>query len=277
MKILIIDKYNYPRDIAQMDMYEALSEKYEIIFATPKNILSLITEENYDYLYLGIYHPWCGLSQEKLQEIININNKPLLIDQADNEGFIGRIDSKVNYGEKCILLSRYLPHEELEKFWTGSLKLLPWYINPDRFIPQEKEIDIAFVCTMNINRLGVDRKKMSFDILNYCENNNLTYKIGEYWKDYNDIVTKSKAIIIDGSRYCLTQKYIEAALSECVIIGEIPKMPINDILTISLDYFNINNDYSNIVKYNKEYILRTFANKEKFLKTFDNILLNFTE
>lgn len=278
MKILIIDKYNYPRDLAQMDMYSALNEKYEIIFATPENILSLVNEGNYDYLYLGIYHPWCGLSQETLQEIIDINNKPLLIDQADNEGFIGRVNSKVNYGENCILLSRYLPHEELEKFWNGKLKILPWYINPDRFIPQTKEIDISFVCTMSINRLGVDRKKMSLYISEYCEKNNLSYKIGEIWgNNYNDIVTKSKAMIIDGSRYCLTQKYIEAALSECIIIGEIPKIPINDILTINLDYFNINNDYSKTIKYNKEYILKTFSNKEKFLKNFDNILLNFTE
>ena len=275
MKILVIDKYNYQRDLAQMDMYNVLSENYDVIFSNSENLLNFVTEDNYDYLYLGIYHPWCGDIDWDL--IFSINKKPIIIDQVDNEGFIGRIDSKINYVGDSILLSRYLPNNMLERFWKGKLELLPWYINPDRFITQEKEIDIVFVCSINIaNRIGNDRVKMSKDIAEYCNTNKLSYVIGEYYRDtYREIITKSKAMIIDGSRYCLTQKYIEAALSNCLIIGEKPISPPNDFIVTSLDDFDNNNDYRIIINKNRQYATETFANKDFFLNNFKNIIKKF--
>ena len=203
MKILVIDVYNHPRDPAQMDMYQALSEKYDVGFATYKTLHTLVKQGNYDYLYLGIYHPWCDVSN--LEEILKINKKPVIIDQADNEGFMARKNSKSIYSENSILLSRYLPNERIK--WNGKLRLLPWYINPSRFTQQEKSIDVAFICTMRFARLGTDRKKMSLDIYDYCEKNGLSHKIGEYFNEYVNLITKSKVMIIDGSRNCLTQKY----------------------------------------------------------------------
>ena len=276
MNILVYDKYNNPRDLAQMDMYSALSEKYNIIYANSTNLISLITEGNYDLLYLGILHPWHG--SINWEQALNINRKPILIDQADNEGFMARSNSKYIYNESnCILLSRYLPNR-LTNVWKGKLFLLPWYINPNRFIPQEKTIDISFVCMINIRRLGSDRKQMSQDILKYCEENGLSYVIGEYFGDnYRKIITSSKAMVIDGSRMCLTQKYIEASLSNCIIIGEHPTSPENEIKTIELNMINSKNinDFNDNVQYNRNYILDTFSNKEKFLKTFDDIISNF--
>jgi hypothetical protein len=275
MRILIFDKYNYPRDLAQMDMYYALSEVYETIFATPENLIDLITEDQYDYLYLGIYHPWCGKINWDL--VFSLNKKPIIIDQADNEGFLARKISKFNYGENSILLSRYLPNERLRKFWKGKLCLLPWYINPERFIPREKQIDISFVCMININRLGADRKKMSEDILKYSEDNKLIHKIGQYWgENYSNVITSSRAMVIDGSRYCVTQKYIEAALSKCLIIGQKPTSPENDFITISLDSYNKFTDYQEIIDHNRKYVLDTFANKQKFLETFNDIIKKAT-
>jgi hypothetical protein len=65
MKILVLDLYHHPRDLAQTDMYYALRDYYEddIIFANKKNIFEFVKRDNYDFLYLGIYHPWCGLSK----------------------------------------------------------------------------------------------------------------------------------------------------------------------------------------------------------------------
>jgi hypothetical protein len=272
MKILIIDLYNYPRDLAQMDMYTALSEKFDIILANPENIINYIYEDDYDYLYLGIYHPWCGVVN--WDEIFKINKKPIIIDQADNEGFMARKDSKLFYGDNCVLLSRYLPNR-IEQFWNGKLFLLPWYINPDRFIPQEKTIDLAFVCTININRIGNDRKVMSENILKYSKENNLNSIIGQYYGDnYRKIITSSKAMIIDGSRYCMTQKYIEAALSECIIIGESPTSPPNKLITYNIEEVNIKNIdlYKSDIKFNKNYILNNFANKEVFINNFSKII-----
>jgi hypothetical protein len=274
MKILIIDKYNFPRDLAQMDIYNILSKNYEVIFATPENLIDSINNSLYDYLYLGIYHPWCGFSQWK--SLFEINKKPILIDQADNEGFMARKETKIKYEGNCILLSRYLPNEKLKNFWKGKLYLLPWYINPERIKPQEKNIDVAFVCTINIiSRLGADRKKLSKEILKYCEINKLSYKIGEFWgKDYIDIITSSKAMVIDGSRYCLTQKYIEAAISKCLIIGEKPTSPPNNFITINLEEINTNNK-NDIISFNYQYAIENFANEQKFLKIFNQIILNF--
>lgn len=272
MKILVIDKYNYPRDLAQMDMYHALSEIYEIIFATSENLIDFINDNEYDYLYLGIYHPWCGIINWNL--VFSLNKKPIIIDQADNDGFIAR--SKFKYPDNCILLSRYLPNIKLSNFWKGKLYLLPWYINSNRFISRKKQIDIAFVCMINIKRLGTDRKKMSEDILKYCNDNELTYSIGEYWgKNYIDIITSAKAMIIDGSRYCVTQKYIEAALSNCLIIGQKPNSPENNFITINLESYEKSKDYNEIIETNRKYVLESFANKNKFLETFKNILSNF--
>ncbi|MCK9417034.1 hypothetical protein M0Q97_10280 [Candidatus Dojkabacteria bacterium] len=276
MNILVYDKYNNPRDFAQLDMYSALSEKYNLIYANPTNLISLITEGNYDILYLGILHPWHG--NINWEQALSINKKPIIIDQADNDGFLARSNSKYIYNDSnCILLSRYLPNR-LSDVWKGKLFLLPWYINPDRFIPQEKTIDVSFVCMINIKRLGTDRKKMSQDILKYCENNGLNYIIGEYFgENYRKIITASKAMVVDGSRLCLTQKYIEASLSNCLIIGEHPISPENEIKTVELNMINSKtiNDFNENVQYNRNYILDTFANKEKFLKTFDDIISNF--
>lgn len=279
MKLLIYDRYNYPRDLSQMDMYGVLDERYDVVFSNNKNIINLVSKGDYDYLYLGIYHPWSGLSKEDLETIIKLNKKPIIIDQVDNENFIYRVDSKIDYGDNCVLLSRYLPNQLLENFWKGKLSLLPWYINPDRFIPQEKTIDIAFVCMINVaNRIGADRKKISENILKYSENNNLSHKIGEYWgKDYVNILTRSKAKIIDGSRYCLTQKYIESALSKCIIVGEKPTSPANDFITISLKDLDLNNynKYKKILEHNRQYALDNFANKDIFIKKFERVIDRF--
>jgi len=279
MKILVIDKYNSLRDLAQMDMYNVLRKNYEVTFANPKNLMDFINKGEYDYLYLGIYHPWCDFKSWKL--LFDTNTKPILIDQADNEGFMARKETKMDYEGNCILLSRYLPNEKLSIFWKEKLYLLPWYINPDRFKTQEKSIDIAFVCTININnRIGTNRKELSNKILKYCEDNGLSYKIGEFWGDnYKNIITASKAMIIDGSRYCLTQKYIEAALSNCLIIGEKPTSPPNEFITINLEGINSNNIdkiYENgTMSYNRTYALENFANEKKFLDNFNYILSNF--
>ena len=82
-------------------------------------------------------------------------------------------------------------------------------------------------------------------------------------------------MIVDGSRYCLTQKYIEAALSNCLIIGEKPTSPSNDFITIDLESYDKNKDYSDIIEFNRNYALENFANDDKFLSNFKKIISNF--
>lgn len=271
MKILILDLYNYPRDLAQMDMYTLFKENFEVTFANSKNILDLVYDNDYDCLYLGILHRWCNIPWKIL---FDINKKPILIDQADNDGFISRSD-KITYKGDCMLLSRYLPDENLNKSWNGKIELLPWYIDPKRFKPKNKKIDVSFIYMKNHKRLGANRDQISEKVQKHCNKNKLSYKIGEYWdNEYQNIVTSSKALVVDGSRFCLTQKYIEASLSNCLIVGEKPLKPTNEIKTINLESVNSKNidNFNDIITYNREYILETFANKNVFIEKFKNIL-----
>ena len=57
MRLLVIDIYHFPRDLAQTDMYIALRQSYDVVFATPENIMDFVNDGQYDILYLGIYHP----------------------------------------------------------------------------------------------------------------------------------------------------------------------------------------------------------------------------
>lgn len=274
-RILVIDVYDYPRDMAQMDIYDALKYKYDVILSNIKDIKFHMLEDKYDYLYLGLLHSWMNLDWNNL---LKLNKKPYLIDQADNEGFVSRNMSKINYVGDFILLSRYLPNENLNKSWKHKIELLPWYIDPDRFEPKTKTIDISYVCNMSSNRIGINRIELGKKIIKYCIDNNLSYVVGEhYGEKYKNIIERSKAFVIDGSRYCLTQKYIEASLSGCLLIGEKPLYPDNELITLELNKIKSNNidNYNDIILHNKRYVLNSFANKKYFLKIFDNILTKF--
>ena len=80
-------------------------------------------------------------------------------------------------------------------------------------------------------------------------------------------------MIIECGRKCLTQKYIEASLCECAIIGDVPLYPLNELKVLPLD-FNLMLFPKEMpdIKYNREYILHTFANKEVFLSNIKRIV-----
>lgn len=272
MKILVLDLYNVPRDLAQTDMYLVFNEKFDMIFSNKFNFLDLLKKNDFDYLYLGLYHTWCGV--KNLASILKNVNKPIIIDQADNEGFIARISKNNFYPKNSILLSKYLPNDRLSQVWGDNLYLLPWYINADRFISNKKEIDVSFICTMEINRLGNDRKKIGENVEKYCKKNHLTYKIGQDFNNYIDLITKSKVMVIDGSRFCLTQKYLESSLSNCIIVGEKPISPPNDLIVRKLEDINLDtiDKFSGDIFYNRRYVLNNFSNKNKLISNFENII-----
>lgn len=269
MKILVLDKYVMRRDLAQMDMYFAMEEIFDLVYANEQTIYYLINKGNYDILYLGIYHHVMNVD---FNRIFIANKKPVIIDQADNEE---KATQKLKYDfvENKILLSRYLPNESLQKTWKGETKLLPWFVNPSRFKPLNKIIDASFVCSINGVRIGADRRIIADRLGSALDNAKLMYRIGSFYgNEYAELLGKTILFFIECGRKCLTQKYIEAALCECAIAGDVPIYPSNELKVMLFDFekMEIPKGTSSI-KYNKQYILDTFANKEVFLSNIKAI------
>lgn len=270
MRILVLDKYAMRRDLAQMDMYFAMEEIFEITYATELTIYYLIKKGDYDILYLGIYHHVMNIDYDR---VFSENKKPIIIDQADNEE---KATQKLKYDQikQKVLLARYLPNEAIEKAFNFKIELLPWYVNPNRFKPALKDIDVLFICSINGERIGNDRKQIASRLKGIFDKAELSYIIGEYYgNEYANILSRSWSMVVECGRKCLTQKYIEASLSSCAIIGDVPIYPDNELKVIPLNFDTLlfPKEMPD-VKHNREYILRTFANKEVFLSNIKRIV-----
>jgi hypothetical protein len=256
MKILLIDSLFQRRDPAQTDMYVLMSAKHKLI--TDNDILMHLIKQDYDVIWLGIYHHRMTIDWD---QVLRLNTKPVIVDQADNEEFV---QSGIKYHGDVTVLSRYLPNENLSKHCKKNryaLKYLPWYINSKRFKIQEKTCDVAFICTMH-----PDRENMKEAIILNCKKNGHTFVIGEYWgEEYATLLAKCRNSIIECSRKCLTQKYIEAALVNTNLIGDVPLYPANDLIVGG----GIGSD---AIRHNHEYVLSTFANKDYFFNHLNQIL-----
>jgi len=264
MRILLIDSLFQQRDPAQTDMYVLMSTKHKLI--TDGDIWQHVMKQDYDILWLGIYHHRLTIDWD---QVLRYNTKPVVIDQADNEEFI---QAAIRYSSLApvTVLSRYLPHEGLTEYCKQhkfQLKYLPWYVNPDRFPLFNKTCDVAFICTMHESRLSIRD-----ELIRTCKRHGYTYVIGEYWgNEYAVLLAKCRYVVIECARKCLTQKYIEAALTNTILVGDIPVYPENELKVIPS---NVRFDLSkqDFTQHNREYVLNTFANKSFFLNHLNQIL-----
>jgi len=249
-------------------------------FATERDLMLKVRSGKYDMLYLGIHHQGMKINWSL---VFQMNKRPVIIDQADNEEMM---NCSLNYRliKEKRLLSRYLPHDDLCYYWGDDVFLMPWYIDAKRFNEKTKVNDIAFVCFINGIRLGLDRKKISEGLKRTISSDgNYTCSVGEYFGEpYNEVLATTRLVIIECGRLCLTQKYIEAALSGCIITGHVPLYPKNDLNVIPFDFDNmtiksfhsiLKSDHSEMVKRNKEYVLDTFANKNRFIEHVKSVLV----
>lgn len=263
MRILVIDKFFQPRDPAQTDMYAAIASEHYTTFS--ENPMEDVMIGNYDILYLGIYHAADRMGID-LNQLLFYNTKPVIIDQVDNEEWVTQNKIAMHSNIKWVL-SRYLPNETFENYCHEHgfpYAWLPWYVNPGRFkVSKEKKYDISFVCSMYGYRLEVAN-----NIKSHCIITGRSCRVGEYYgKDYADIMAQSYMVYMECGRKCMTQKYIEASLCDCVLIGDTPIYPANELVV----HPNVPDDYTNM-KGNREYILKTFANKQWFMEKFNELL-----
>jgi len=222
MKILVVDKFVVNRDPAQTDMYRAMEKHFSVTYCSTNEALWLLLPRS-DVIFLGIYHPGLDIDWGLL---VMTCDKPIIIDNADNEGQI-RSAGKIGYTwmKKKIFTSRYLPHigmTNLASECHTSVMPLPWYINPERVSQRgNKTNDIAFICTQHGKRI-----KIATEIKEMAKVNGWKCITGEYYGPLNiELLGKTRVSVIECGRKCLTQKYIESALCQCTIVGDVPIYP----------------------------------------------------
>lgn len=259
-KILIIDKFERRRDLSQSYVYEFLESRFK---CTYKERISVFTPSfllrKYDLVYFGIYH--FDIHKKSLGKLFRMDlnslikkmkNKQLLVaDQVDSEYFLKRNSGKnrIKYEKfpgRKYLFERY-SSKEIKKYGQNkgfTVKNLPWVIRKGdytEFDPEKKDIDICFVSTITpgydyhkrrlriLNNL-LSLKKIRPDLKSYISAPPFYPENAVYGEDYKKILARSKIFIVEGSdRFCLTQKYLEAGISGCVLIGDRPKYPEKNI------------------------------------------------
>lgn len=226
MRILIVDSFAVNRDPAQNDMYRAIEKHFDVDYCSTNEELWLLLPRS-DVVFLGIYHPELDIDWGLF---VMTCDKPIIIDNADNEEQIYKA-GKIGYQwmKRKTFTSRYLPHkgiEDLAKECSTSVVSLPWYINPKRVLQRgNKTNDVAFMCTQYGKRI-----KIATEIREMSKVNGWTCITGEYYGPLNiELLGKSRVSVIECARKCLTQKYIEAALCGCTIVGDTPIYPASDI------------------------------------------------
>lgn len=101
---------------------------------------------------------------------------------------------------------------------------VPWAIDPKKYPDkgQERDIDVAFICSIDDDSGFHDNRKVIRQILEKIT----SYKvvIGNYYGDeYVDILNRSKIFVVESSeRGAMVQKYLEGASCGAMLIGEIP-------------------------------------------------------
>lgn len=272
MKVFVVDKFLERRDPAMTDMYSAMAKKYSI---SSGDILTNPLSQNYDILWLGIYHHRMGIDINQLRYL---NTKPIIIDQADNEEFLGEINLYKGL-QNVTVLSRYLPHIKLERKCAElgfAVKLLPWYVNPARMPQNKKTCDVAYICSMYGDRLIT--KSLLEELV---KDKGKTSCIGEYWgAEYYELLSKCRMSVVECSRHCLTQKYIEGALAKSFLLGDIPYYPHNELKVLGVDLLHKGEITQAIGRYpdektiedNRQYVLDTFANEGWFMKHLSMVL-----
>ncbi len=241
--ILIID-ICHRRDTFQWNIYKKLrqNDNFNIYICQEidgdiENIMFEININKIDLIFIGIYH---GVFLENSIEYIRRNNIPCIIDSADNEELINNEKMPYFIGSGIInaVITKYLPSPEFTDFFNNlsydvsKLYCIEWGIEPVENI-KVKDIDVAFICSIEDNWKYHEYRKIIKEILESLEGFKMFTE--NVWGDeYRDILMRSKIFIVEGSmRKSMTQKYLEAGISGCFLIGERPIIP-----TIAYENFN---------------------------------------
>lgn len=246
MKNILIIDIRHKRDTFQWNIYKKLRQNNNFniyicqeIDGDIENVMFEININKIDLIFIGIYH---GAFIENSMEYIKKNNIPCIIDSADNEELIinENIPHFIKSGIIDAVITKYLPSPEFTDFFNdlsydiSKLHCIEWGVAPIENI-RNKDIDVAFICSIENDWAYHTNRKLIKEILETLE----CFKIfteNVWGEEYKEILSRSKIFIVEGSmRKSMTQKYLEAGISGCLLIGERPIIP-----TIAYENFNNN-------------------------------------
>ncbi len=177
-----------------------------------------------DLVFLGMFH-------DLLSEV----NLPVIIDSSDTECFIKskKVKRLLELGlvKKVItklptpVLYKYLSQYNIDK---DKIFYIPWGIEPQENI-YHKDIDVAFLCTISKDwKFHTTREKIYGILQNMQRQSFYNIIIGSAFDSlYKEILGRSKIFIVEGSnRVSLTYKYLEGANAGCLLIGDVPVIPV---------------------------------------------------
>ena len=228
-KVSILD---IPRQRSPLliQFYENLikSDKIDVkIYNSAKDLVKEVP----DYIYYG----FCIDNPMVEASFVHNNGIKIIAEIGDVECFISDPMMWKNLEKVGVdfLVFRSLGNDEalgkIEKFiseteWLEETKLIqiPWGIDTNGFDRVEKTVDVSLICTIGRSPFHLNRK-IARKVLS-CMNNEINVRIGNYYgEEYLDLLKKTKIFIAESSmRSTMTQKYLEGAMCECMLLGDIP-------------------------------------------------------
>jgi len=193
-------------------------------------------ECNADFVHVGLGY----INNNIVAEINSIDKIPkIILEIGDINTFVGYKGADnyceiLKYLKIDILLFRMNYKleviEKLKKFISKNkclqktkLLYLPWGIDKRKYYScSKKDIDVSMIMSIDKNWKFHDTRVKIADKIKQIKH--IDYYIENiYGKEYIDKMARSKIFIVDTSeRRWVTQKYLEASMCECMLLGEIP-------------------------------------------------------
>ena len=216
--ILIVDNGNgrvtRSEDSIMPKIYRRLTEEGDYRFS-----FNASDTDGIDTIFLG------HLSHEKV-------NKPVIIECADVESFITSEYVKDLFDRGLVKkVVTKLPCQRLYDFLLNKgineLYHIPWAIDPEPVF-HNKDIDVLFLCTIAKDWPYHKTRELIYSVLQDMQRKSeYNIVIGSAFDSiYKELLCRSKIFIVEGSeRHAMTYKYIEGANAECLLMGDVPKIP----------------------------------------------------
>ena len=115
-----------------------------------------------------------------------------------------------------------------ETFLRNAKRIhMPWGVDPMDWqrpdLRKKRSIDVNMICMIHGTYPQHENRRRVKDLISQMP---ITKRFGNvYGRMYRDLLLDSKIFIVLTGNHFLTQKYLEGAMSGCLLIGDIPTEP----------------------------------------------------